>query len=99
MNKTIEFLASKMQKLLENNNGSLSGGFISVSQNQITGNGQNSNSKCIAAQTTNNHDCANWGSCDGTSNKGVCFNPRSCVGATNEGVSVGPWITHCSTTF
>ena len=85
MKRSIGSLVAQMQKILENQNGTLSGGFSSLSNN-ANSNPSTLNQRCIQAETKNNGPCHN-GQCDHSHNGGICLNTGSCLLTTDDGGS------------
>ena len=93
MKKPIEYLVRQMQKLIENNNGTITGGYVSitnringiypVSPNPVSPNPVNLNpDNCNPADSVNASSCGNV-VCNGSTNGGYCINYYSCVNSTN----------------
>jgi hypothetical protein len=70
MNNPIQALASKMQKLIDNGNGSLAGGFSSVFNTQTNPN--------LGLEIHNVNSCDNSGDCSGSTNDWGCSNSKKC---------------------
>jgi hypothetical protein len=81
MKNNIASLAVQLQELIENQNGKLTGGFLSV-PNNLYNNGTipSQNSKCITATTINRKECNNEQDCNPSSNDGrACTNKAICT--------------------
>jgi hypothetical protein len=73
-------LVNRMQKILQNNNGTLSGGYLTVNNSHQCNDGGVINAKSTNADKCNNH------SCPGSTNNGSpCTNHTNCTGSTNTG--------------
>ncbi len=69
MKKSIQSLVEKMEKLQESNDGTLKGGFASVS----------SNSSSSLRTQANDFSCKNTGDCTKSSNSMDCSNSGTCL--------------------
>ena len=65
-------LASLMQKLIETQNGSLTGGYLSI-------NNSVNNSYLLVDGSTNKSSCNNPGDCSNTTNEFSCHNTGKCT--------------------
>ena len=88
MNKTIHELVQQMQQMLEIK-GSITGGYMSVTDFFNRQSPLNTNNKCIAAEKGNDGNCQNYIVCDNTKNGSYCMNFTSCANSTNG------WVEGC----
>ena len=79
MKTTIAQLVAQMQKVIEVQNNSLSGGYLSVGKglSELYGTDEFNNDKCIEAKSTNK-GCTNLLDCTKSLNYGSCKNVKIC---------------------
>lgn len=78
MNKSISALINEMQQIVQNQNGTLAGGYMSLTRVPVGTDG--GNGKSTNADACNNHSCPN-----STNGGRACTNHTSCEGSTNSG--------------
>jgi phage-related tail fiber protein len=87
-NMNISELAKQMQRIIENQNGTFTGGFLSIEQKNQPINPSGLNEKNCISASSNEGSCTNNNGCINSKNSIRCTN-NMCFGSTNGQVTSG----------